>query len=134
MMASPTNGALLSSRLLNNAHLRRYPHSSSVRRTSMYASLFGILGALHLDVFEQPEHQVFSSNPLAPHLESSFNISAPHPGGETGRPLDLVAVSMRHNTRLLRRSRPSRPGRKSDDENHYIMVAFEGNFLCRHLP
>ena len=28
----------------------------------MYASLFGILGALHLDVFEQPEQQVFFSN------------------------------------------------------------------------
>jgi hypothetical protein len=30
----------------------------------MYASLFGISGALHLDVFEQPEHQVFFSNLL----------------------------------------------------------------------
>jgi hypothetical protein len=28
----------------------------------MYASLFGISGALHLDVFEQPEWQVFFSN------------------------------------------------------------------------
>ena len=52
------------SRLLKNAHLRRYPHSSSLRRTSMYASLFGISRALHLDVFEQPEHQVFFSNLL----------------------------------------------------------------------
>jgi hypothetical protein len=53
---------LTTNRLLKNAHLRRYPHSSSLRRTSLYASLFGILGALHLDVFEQPEHQVFFSN------------------------------------------------------------------------
>ena len=30
----------------------------------MYASLFGILGALHLDVFDQPEHQVFFSTLL----------------------------------------------------------------------
>jgi hypothetical protein len=52
------------SRLLKNAHLRRYPHSSSSRRTSMYASLFVISGALHLDVFEQPEQQVFFSNLL----------------------------------------------------------------------
>jgi len=36
---------LVSSRLLKNAHLRR---------TSMYASLFGISGALHLSIFEQP--------------------------------------------------------------------------------
>jgi hypothetical protein len=28
----------------------------------MYASLFGILGALHLDVFEQPEEHLFFSN------------------------------------------------------------------------
>jgi len=30
----------------------------------MYASFFGISGALHLDVFEQPETQVFFSNLL----------------------------------------------------------------------
>ena len=57
------------SRLLKNAHLRR---------TSLYASLFEICpqkartphpsggssvsGALHLDVFEQPEQQVFFGN------------------------------------------------------------------------
>jgi hypothetical protein len=62
-------------RPLKNAHLpfdrltalsrvegRRYPRSSSLRRTSMYASLFGISGALHLDVFEQPEQRMFFSN------------------------------------------------------------------------
>jgi hypothetical protein len=30
----------------------------------MYASLFEILGALHLDVFEQPEKKVFFSDLL----------------------------------------------------------------------
>jgi hypothetical protein len=30
----------------------------------MYASLFEISGALHLDVFEQPEQQVFFSSLL----------------------------------------------------------------------
>jgi len=50
------------SRLLKNAHLRRYPYFSSLRRTSMYASLFEISGALHLDVFEQPEEKVFFGN------------------------------------------------------------------------
>jgi len=29
----------------------------------MYASLFEMSGALHLDVFEQPEEKVFFSNP-----------------------------------------------------------------------
>jgi hypothetical protein len=52
-------------RLLKNAHLWRYPHSSSLRRTSMYASFLGISGALHLDIFQQPAHHVFFSNLLA---------------------------------------------------------------------
>ena len=39
---------------LSKAEGLRYPHSSSLRRTSMYASLLGISGALHLDVFDQP--------------------------------------------------------------------------------
>jgi hypothetical protein len=56
------------SRLIKNIHLpfdrlmalskvegRRYPHSKSLRRTLMYASLLGISGALHLDVFDQPD-------------------------------------------------------------------------------
>ena len=40
----------------------------------MYASLFGILGALHLDVFEQPEQPVFFSNLLEPRclLKNSY--------------------------------------------------------------
>jgi hypothetical protein len=45
--------------MLKTAHLRRYPHSSSLRRTAMYASLFGISGALHLDIFEQLAKEVF---------------------------------------------------------------------------
>ena len=54
-------------RLSENAHLPfdkltalskveglRYPHPSSLRRTSMYASFLGISEALHLDIFHQP--------------------------------------------------------------------------------
>jgi len=41
-------------RLSENAHLLRYPHPSSLRRTFMYASLLGISEALHLDIFHQP--------------------------------------------------------------------------------
>src|SRR5512139_1947551 len=48
-----------SSRLLKNAHLRRCPHPSSLRRTSKYASLLRISGALHLDIFEQSEKNDF---------------------------------------------------------------------------
>jgi hypothetical protein len=44
---------------MKNAHLRRYPHSASLRRTYMYASFCEISGALHLDVFDQPAEQVF---------------------------------------------------------------------------
>jgi len=41
-------------RLLKNAHLRRFPHPSSLRRTAKYASFLRISGALHLSIFEQP--------------------------------------------------------------------------------
>jgi hypothetical protein len=54
-------------RLSENAHLPfdklmalskveglRYPHPSSLRRTSMYASFLGISEALHLDIFHHP--------------------------------------------------------------------------------
>ena len=54
-------------RLLENAHVPfdrltvlskaeglRYPHPSSLQRTSMYASFLGISEALHLDIFHQP--------------------------------------------------------------------------------
>jgi hypothetical protein len=60
---------------MKNAHLRRYPHSSSLRRTSVYASFLGICpqkartphplggspvsGALHLGIFDQPAEQVY---------------------------------------------------------------------------
>jgi len=47
--------------LLKKAHLRRYLHPSSLRRTTKYASLLGILGALHLSIFEQPEKKDFFS-------------------------------------------------------------------------
>ena len=46
------NRALL--RLSENAHLLRYPHPSSLRRTSRYASFLGISEALHMDIFHQP--------------------------------------------------------------------------------
>jgi hypothetical protein len=46
-------------RLLKNAHLRRSPHPSSLQRTSKYASLLRISGALHLGIFDQPEKNEF---------------------------------------------------------------------------
>ena len=47
-------------RLSENAHLLRYPHLSSLRRTSTYASFLGISEALHLDIFRQPPSGRFS--------------------------------------------------------------------------
>jgi hypothetical protein len=41
-------------RLSENAHPLRYPHPSSLRRTSLYASFLGISEALPLDIFHQP--------------------------------------------------------------------------------
>jgi hypothetical protein len=42
---------------MKNAHLRRSPHPSSLRRTFKYASLLRISGALHLGIFDQPEEK-----------------------------------------------------------------------------
>jgi hypothetical protein len=39
---------------MENAHLLRYPHPSSLQCMSMYASFLGISEALHLDIFHQP--------------------------------------------------------------------------------
>jgi len=44
----------LTRRLSENPHLLRYPHPSSLRRTSMYASFLGISDALYLEIFHQP--------------------------------------------------------------------------------
>jgi hypothetical protein len=57
----------IASRLSENAHLPfgrltalsrveglRYPHPSSLRRTTMHASFLGISEALHMDIFHQP--------------------------------------------------------------------------------
>ncbi len=41
-------------RLSENPHLPRYPHPSSLRRTSMYGSFLGISEALHLGIFHHP--------------------------------------------------------------------------------
>jgi hypothetical protein len=46
-------------RLLKNAHLRRSPHPSSLRRTFKYASLLRISGALHPGIFDQPAKNDF---------------------------------------------------------------------------
>jgi hypothetical protein len=52
------------SRLLKNAHLLRFPHPSSLRRTVKYASFLRISGALHPGIFEQPDENDFFSNLL----------------------------------------------------------------------
>ena len=54
-------------RLTENAHLLRYFHPSSLRRTSMYASFLGISEALHLDIFHQPLRNRFFNSLLNPH-------------------------------------------------------------------
>jgi hypothetical protein len=53
-----------SSGLLENGHLPRFPHPSSLRRTAKYASFLRISGALHLTIFEQPEKDDFFSSLL----------------------------------------------------------------------
>jgi len=48
--------------MLKNAHLLRSPHPSSLQRTSKYASLLRISGALHLGIFEHPGKNHFFIN------------------------------------------------------------------------
>ena len=44
---------------LRGAEGPRYPHPSSLRRTSMYASFLGISEASHLEIFRQPQRSRF---------------------------------------------------------------------------
>jgi hypothetical protein len=55
---------LFPSRLLKNAYLLRFSHPSSLRRTSKYASLLRISGALHPGIFEQSAENNFFSKLL----------------------------------------------------------------------
>jgi len=45
--------------MLKNAHLRRCPHPSSLRRTTKYASFLRVSGAFHLGIFEHPAKNDF---------------------------------------------------------------------------
>jgi len=60
-MGHTKKGRSDSSRLLEKAHLLRFPHPSSLRRTSKYASFLRISDALHLGLFEQPPKNDFFS-------------------------------------------------------------------------
>ena len=51
---TPQRAKIMTRRLSENVHLLRYPHPSSLRRTSMYASFLRISDALHLSIFQQP--------------------------------------------------------------------------------
>jgi len=79
---------------MKNAHLRRYLHSSSLRRTSMYASLLRISGALHLFVFDQPAGQVFYISGLIDG-ESFLSRGVEESGGEPLRSIQAQAIMAR---------------------------------------
>jgi hypothetical protein len=49
--------------MLKNAHLLRYPRPSSLQRTSKYASLLRISGALQLGIFEHPGKKPLAQQP-----------------------------------------------------------------------
>jgi len=104
---------LNSNRLLKNAHLRRCPHPSSLRRTTMYVSLLGISGVLYLSVFEQPAGRVFSQHPAMQAYGRNQRLAEPGTGGcglwrvATGdRPVPPTAPLPSNHPR--RRRRPSR--------------------------
>jgi len=77
--------------LLKNTHLLRFPHPSSLRRTSKHASFLRISGALHLGIFEQHEENDSFSNCYGKEGREpekvGWNLS--EWGAETGRLSDL---------------------------------------------
>jgi hypothetical protein len=54
MALSKTEGPFGKLTALSKVEGLRYPHPSSLRRTSLYASFLGISEALHMDIFHQP--------------------------------------------------------------------------------
>ena len=58
--------------LFKYAHLLCFPHPSSLRRTSRYASFLRMSGVLHLDIFEQPAKNDFFSNLLDRFIPSIY--------------------------------------------------------------
>jgi hypothetical protein len=49
--------------LLKNAHLLCCAANHTAQRISIYASRFGFLRALHLNIFEQPQNMGFFKDP-----------------------------------------------------------------------
>ena len=49
--------------LLKNAHLLCCASNLTAQRISIYASRFGFLRALHLNIFEQPQNIEFFNDP-----------------------------------------------------------------------
>jgi hypothetical protein len=72
-------------RLSENAHLLRYPHPSSLRRTSMYASFLGISEALHMDIFHQPLRSRFFDSLLG-------SLNSPCDKGGVRRDFQIVLI------------------------------------------
>ena len=75
-------------RLLKNAHLLRFSHPSSLRRTSKYASLLRISRALYLSIFEQPAENHFFNK-----LESTESLAKPKVAPWPGSPSASAAAS-----------------------------------------
>ena len=70
--AFPQGGAIINSHLpcrkkpeaLQNAHLLCCAANRTAQRISIYASRFGYLRALHLNIFEQPSNMGYFNNPI----------------------------------------------------------------------
>jgi hypothetical protein len=65
--------------LLKNAHLLCCAANRTAQRISIYASRFGFLRALHLDIFEQPQNMGFFNASLYPslHFYNAINFYRP---------------------------------------------------------
>jgi hypothetical protein len=83
-------------RLLKNAHLRRSPRPSSLQRTSEYASLLRISGALHLDIFDQPYKQLLFQQTAKTLRFKSFFLTLVCYSGK----VNILFTSLSQNERL----------------------------------
>ncbi len=63
---------------LSEAEGLRYPHPSSLWRTSMWASFLGISETLHLNVFHQPLRRWFFDVSLAAKMQGVAAFGSAH--------------------------------------------------------
>jgi hypothetical protein len=122
-------------RLLKNAHLLRFPHPSSLRRTAKYASLLRISGALHLGIFDQPGGKGLFSDMLILSARLKFPFHPPTQETTTLAVKECVTpdshLSSNRSNVLRRISLNGRTAHRSLDAGGYVL---RGNGFAPGAP